>query len=83
MAEFKLPSNSRIKKGKHFPVNNNAENVKRFVVYRYDPDLPDNPRMDTFDIDMDDCGPMILDVLIKIKNEIYRGMIFNNALWRR
>ena len=79
MAEFKLPSNSRIKKGKHFPVNNNAENVKRFVVYRYDPDLPDNPRMDTFDIDMDDCGPMILDVLIKIKNEIDPTLTFRRS----
>ena len=79
MAEIKLPSNSRIKKGKHFPVNNNAENVKRFVVYRYDPDLPDNPRMDTFDIDMDDCGPMILDVLIKIKNEIDPTLTFRRS----
>ena len=79
MAEFKLPSNSRIKKGKHFPANDDAKNVKRFVVYRYDPDLANNPRMDTFDIDMDDCGPMILDVLIKIKNEIDPTLTFRRS----
>ena len=70
MAEFRLPINSRIKKGKHFDSPNDATNVRRYVIYRYDPDLDKNPRMDTFDIDLDNCGPMVLDVLIKIKNEI-------------
>ena len=70
MAEFRLPKNSRIKKGKHFDAANGSSNVKRFAVYRYDPDSGENPRVDTYEVDMDSCGPMILDALIKIKNEI-------------
>ena len=68
MAEFLLPPNSRIKKGKHFPAADGTANVRRFAVYRFDPDAGENPRMDTYDVDMDSCGPMVLDVLIKIKN---------------
>ena len=79
MAEFRLPLKSRVKKGKHFEAPDGAENTKRFVVYRYDPDLGDNPRMDTFDIDMDNCGPMVLDVLIKIKNEIDPTLTFRRS----
>ena len=30
----------------------------------------ENPRVDTYFVDMDTCGPMVLDALIKIKNEI-------------
>ena len=70
MAEFRLPPNSRIKKGKRFPAPAGAGNVKRFAVYRYDPDSGQNPRIDTYEVDLDSCGPMVLDALIKIKNEI-------------
>ena len=70
MAEFRLPPNSRIKKGKHFAAANGAKNVRSFAVYRYDPDSGENPRIDTYEVDMDTCGPMVLDALIKIKNEI-------------
>ena len=70
MAEFTLPKNSRIKEGKTFKVAKDSKNVKRFRVYRYDPDSGENPRMDTYEVDMDKCGPMVLDALLKIKNEI-------------
>ncbi|HEY3858831.1 MAG TPA: 2Fe-2S iron-sulfur cluster-binding protein, partial [Gammaproteobacteria bacterium] len=69
MAEFMLPKNSRMKEGKSFKAGG-AKNVKRFKVYRYDPDSGENPRMDTYEVDMDKCGPMVLDALLKIKNEI-------------
>ena len=72
MAEFRLPPNSRIKKGRHFAAAGGATNVRRFAVYRYDPDSGENPRVDTYEVDIDDCGPMILDALIKIKNEMPR-----------
>ena len=36
----------------------------------YDPDREENPRIDTYEIDLEDCGPMVLDALIKIKNEV-------------
>jgi len=69
MAEFTLPKNSIVKEGKTFKAEG-AKNVKRFRVYRYDPDSGENPHMDTYEVDMDKCGPMVLDALLKIKNEI-------------
>ena len=47
-----------------------ATRVKEFEIYRYDPESGRNPCLDTFEIDLDTCGPMVLDALIKIKNEI-------------
>ncbi|RZV33789.1 MAG: succinate dehydrogenase iron-sulfur subunit, partial [Chromatiales bacterium] len=70
MAEFRLPKNSRITKGKHFDAARGSANTRTFAVYRYDPDSGENPRVDTYEIDMDNCGPMVLDALIKIKNEV-------------
>ncbi|MDG2156196.1 MAG: succinate dehydrogenase iron-sulfur subunit [Gammaproteobacteria bacterium] len=78
MAQFILPPNSRVKKGKHFKADD-AKNVRKFVVYRYDPDSGENPRIDTYDIDMDKCGPMVLDALIKIKNEIDPTLTFRRS----
>ncbi|MEM9183346.1 MAG: succinate dehydrogenase iron-sulfur subunit [Pseudomonadota bacterium] len=69
MAKFTLPRNSKIKPGKTFSAKG-AKNVKRFKVYRWDPDAGENPRTDTYEVDMDSCGPMVLDGLLKIKNEI-------------
>ena len=79
MAEFSLPKNSRIKKGRHFESASGAGNVRRFAIYRYDPDSGDNPRIDTYDVDMDSCGPMVLDALIKIKNEIDPTLTFRRS----
>lgn len=79
MAQFRLPPNSRITKGKHYPVAEGATNVRRFAVYRYDPESGANPRMDTYDVDMDKCGPMVLDALIKIKNEIDATLTFRRS----
>lgn len=79
MAEFRLPPNSRISKGKHFPTADGAANVRRFAVYRFAPDAGDNPRTDTYDVDMDSCGPMVLDALIKIKNEIDSTLTFRRS----
>ena len=69
MAEFFLPKNSRInnKPRKHDAAEGAGTNIKMFRVYRYDPETGENPRYDTFAVDMDECGPMVLDALIKIK----------------
>ena len=69
MVEFRLPKNSRIKTGKTWP-KPDAKNLREFSVYRYNPDSGDNPRLDTFFVDLDDCGPMILDALLWIKNKV-------------
>ncbi len=79
MAEFRLPPNSRIRKGKHFAARAGAANTRQFAVYRYDPDGGENPRMDTYDVDLDSCGPMVLDALIKIKNEIDPTLTFRRS----
>nr|VFK50499.1 MAG: succinate dehydrogenase / fumarate reductase iron-sulfur subunit [Candidatus Kentron sp. TUN]VFK51743.1 MAG: succinate dehydrogenase / fumarate reductase iron-sulfur subunit [Candidatus Kentron sp. TUN]VFK56608.1 MAG: succinate dehydrogenase / fumarate reductase iron-sulfur subunit [Candidatus Kentron sp. TUN] len=70
MGEFKLPENSKIFPGKTFNTADGAKNKKRFVIYRWEPDTGANPRRDTFEIDLSACGPMVLDALLKIKNEI-------------
>jgi succinate dehydrogenase / fumarate reductase iron-sulfur subunit len=79
MAQFRLPANSTIRKGKAFPAPKDAKRVKRFIVYRWDPDAGENPRTDTYEIDLDRCGPMVLDALIKIKNEIDATVTFRRS----
>lgn len=79
MAEFRLPKNSVIKEGKHFAAPADAKNTRTVKVYRWDPDSGENPRMDSYDIDMDRCGPMVLDALIKIKNEIDSTLTFRRS----
>ena len=78
MAEFSLPKNSRVTQGKHFPAKG-AKNVRTFKVYRWNPDDGANPRTDTYEIDLDKCGPMVLDALIKIKNEIDPTLTFRRS----
>ncbi len=70
MAQFSLPPNSVIGTGKTYYAGTGAKNVKRFHIYRWDPDSGQNPRMDTYEVDLAACGPMILDALLKIKNEV-------------
>ncbi len=79
MAEFKLPKNSRVQKGKTWPAPEGAKRIKLFHVYRWNPDTGENPRLDTFPIDLDDCGPMVLDAMIKIKNEIDTTLTFRRS----
>ena len=79
MAEFRLPKNSRIGKGKHHAAPAGAGNTKVFRVYRWDPDSGGNPRVDSYEIDLDDCGPMVLDAIIKIKNEIDPTLTFRRS----
>jgi succinate dehydrogenase / fumarate reductase iron-sulfur subunit len=79
MAEFLLPKNSKIKKGKHHKAPDGAGKTRRFKVYRYDPDSGDNPRTDTFDVDLGDCGQMVLDALIKIKGDTDSSLTFRRS----
>ena len=79
MAAFTLPANSKVRKGRHFPAPAGAARTRRFRIYRYDPDGDANPRTDSYDLDLDDCGPMVLDALIKIKNEIDATLTFRRS----
>ena len=79
MAQLTLPQNSRVGKGKHFPADGAPSKSRRFKIYRYDPDSGENPRTDTYDLDLDRCGPMVLDALIKIKNEVDATLTFRRS----
>lgn len=79
MAEFTLPKNSKVGKGKTIAAANGAKNKKTFRVYRWDPDSGNNPRMDTYEIDLDKCGPMVLDAIIYIKNELDTTLTFRRS----
>ena len=79
MVEFTLPKNSKIRKGTTHPTSAEAKRPKTFKVYRYDPDLGETPRVDTYTIDLEACGPMVLDAVIKIKNEVDATLTFRRS----
>ena len=78
MAEFRLPANSKVTKGRAYP-SAGAQRPKRFEIYRWDPDSGENPRTDIYLVDLAACGPMILDALIKIKNEVDSTLTFRRS----
>jgi succinate dehydrogenase / fumarate reductase iron-sulfur subunit len=65
--------------GETWPAPADARRVKEFVIYRFDPDSGDGPRLDTFHVDLDGCGPMVLDALIAIKNHIDSTLTFRRS----
>ncbi|MEM7178730.1 MAG: succinate dehydrogenase iron-sulfur subunit [Pseudomonadota bacterium] len=79
MVEFSLPKNSKITVGKTWPKPEGATNVKTVKVYRWDPDTGENPHVDTYFVDLDTCGPMVLDLILKIKNEIDPTLSFRRS----
>jgi len=79
MVELRLPKNSRVIRGKHHPAPQGAGKTKTFRVYRYDPELGGNPRWDTYEVDVEACGPMVLDVLIHIKNTMDPSLAFRRS----
>ena len=82
---FPLPSNfgvspeSRIQRGRMWSAPAGAKRIKSFEIYRYDPDSGENPRLDTFEVDLDDCGPMVLDALFWIKNKVDSTLTFRRS----
>jgi succinate dehydrogenase / fumarate reductase iron-sulfur subunit len=79
MVELLLPKNSKVGKGRHHPAPAGAKNVKRFKVYRWDPEGTGNPVWDTYDVDTDTFGPMVLDALIHIKNTVDSTLAFRRS----
>ncbi len=85
LKRFPLPRNfgvspeSRIGRGKTWPAPAGATRVKTLEIYRYDPDSGENPRLDTFEVDLDDCGPMVLDALFWIKNKVDSTLTFRRS----
>ncbi|MFI3138324.1 MAG: succinate dehydrogenase iron-sulfur subunit [Methylococcaceae bacterium] len=79
MVEFALPKNSVVQKGKTFKAAAKTKHLRRFEVYRWDPDSGENPRIDSYEIDMDQCGSMVLDAILKIKNDIDSTLTFRRS----
>jgi succinate dehydrogenase / fumarate reductase, iron-sulfur subunit len=78
MVQFTLPKNSRITEGKAWP-KPAGKRTTEFRVYRWNPDDGANPRVDTYHVDRDDCGPMVLDALIWIKSKVDSTLTFRRS----
>lgn len=78
MAEFRLPANSIVKKGKYHQAREEGA-TKKFMVYRYNPDRRENPSLDAYELSLERCGSMVLDALIKIKNEVDSTLTFRRS----
>src|SRR5215207_1331338 len=79
MVEFTLPRNSKVTEGKSWPQPEGAQETRQYRIYRWNPEDGENPRIDTYHVDTNDCGPMILDALIWIKNKIDPTLTFRRS----
>ena len=80
MVQFNLPKNSKILKGQYFKDQHQVlQNLKIVHIYRWDPEKNENPREDTFEVNLDTCGNKVLDILNKIKNEIDSSLTFRRS----
>jgi succinate dehydrogenase / fumarate reductase iron-sulfur subunit len=79
MAQFRLPPNSRIRPGRTHKAPGGGGNVRTFRIYRFDPQSGENPRMDSFELDIKSCGPMVLDALIQIKGVVDSSVTFRRS----
>jgi succinate dehydrogenase / fumarate reductase iron-sulfur subunit len=53
--------------------------LRIFRIYRWNPDKKANPTMDEFEIDRDQCGPMVLDALVKINDQMDPTLSFGRS----
>ena len=79
MVQFNLPDNSKLIEGEYYKSKTDSNNIKNFRVYRWSPDDKKNPRVDTYEVDMDNCGPMVLDAVMKIKSDIDPSLTFRRS----
>src|SRR5438477_5270508 len=79
MVQFTLPKNAKITAGKTWVQPAGARNLREYLIYRWNPNETKNPRLDTYLVDLDDCGPMVLDALIWIKNVVDPTLTFRRS----
>ena len=79
MVQFNLPKNSKILKGQTFKEKTGSQNIKVVHIYRWDPEKKENPREDTFEVDLNTCGNKVLDILNKIKNELDPSIAYRRS----
>lgn len=54
--------------------------IKTFHIYRWNPDEPTSkPKMQSYTLDLSKTGPMVLDALIRIKNEVDPTLTFRRS----
>ena len=79
MVQLTLPKNSTVNKnGKTFKAAKDAQKTRTFKVYRFDPSTGENPRLDTYEVDVSDVS-MVLDGLIKIKDKMDPSLAFRRS----
>jgi len=59
--------------------NVEGKKIKYFQIYRWDPDQSSRPTIATYPVNLAQCGPMVLDALLKIKNEIDSTLTFRRS----
>ena len=78
-----LPDVTKVNYTEEFPQGlseTEKKEMKRFDIYRSNPNDPeDRPKYVTYYLDTKQCGPMILDALIKIKDEIDPTLSFRRS----
>ena len=79
MVQLTLPKNSQVTAGKAWLAPPTAHELRQYRIYRWNPEDGRNPRLDTYQVDVGDCGPMVLDALIWIKNNIDASLTFRRS----
>ncbi len=79
MVSLRVPKNSKVREGRRHAAPEGATKTRRFKIYRYDPNSGDTPSLDVYDVDAAECGPMVLDALFHIKNEIDPTLTFRRS----
>ncbi len=71
---------SGVKDGKYYKLDEKSSNTIVVGIYRFDPESGDGePKLDKYEIDRDKCGSMVLDILIKIKDDIDPTLTFRRS----
>ena len=79
MVQINLPKNSEVRKGIYYKDKTGSKNIRKVNVYRWDPSSGENPRVDSYEVDMDNCPSKVLDILNKIKNEIDPSLAYRRS----
>ena len=79
MVQFNLPKNSKILKGQYFKDKTGSKNLRKINIYRWDPSSGENHRIDTYEVNIDNCPSKVLDILNKIKNEIDPSLTYRRS----
>jgi succinate dehydrogenase / fumarate reductase iron-sulfur subunit len=79
MVQLTLPKNSKVQQGKTWNAPDIKGKWREFRIYRWNPDNAENPHLDTYWVNEEQCGPMVLDALIKIKNEVDPTLTFRRS----